>query len=71
MPTVGEDCSVILDGHGYFVKPGSYRVEIPKVLAATPGAAAGPAAVDLGAGKAGLALHCARIRQPPQSQRHN
>ena len=37
MPTVGEDCSVILDGHGYFVKPGSYRVEIPKVLAATPG----------------------------------
>ena len=51
MPTVGEDCSVILDGHGYFVKPGSYRVEIPKVLAATPGAAAGPAAVDLGAGK--------------------
>ena len=51
MPTVGEDCSVILDGHGYFVKPGSYRVEIPKILAATPGAAAGPAAVDLGAGK--------------------
>ena len=51
MPTVGEDCSVILDGHGYLVKPGSYRVEIPKVLAATPGAAAGPAAVDLGAGK--------------------
>ena len=51
MPTVGEDCSVILDGHGYFVKPGSYRVEIPKVLAAAPEAAAGPAAVDLGAGK--------------------
>ena len=30
MPTVGEDCSVILDGHGYLVKPGSYRVEISK-----------------------------------------
>ena len=51
MPTVGEDCSVILDGHGYFVKPGSYRVEIPKIAATEPHAAAGPAAVDLGAGK--------------------
>ncbi len=51
MPTVGEDCSVILDGHGYFVKPGSYRVEVPKVMAAAPAAAAGPAAVNLGAGK--------------------
>ena len=51
MPTVGEDCSVILDGHGYFVKPGSYRVEIPRVAAAEPDAAAGPAAVNLGAGK--------------------
>lgn len=51
MPTVGEDCSVILDGHGYFVKPGSYRVEIPKVVAAAPAASVGPAAVDLGAGK--------------------
>ncbi len=51
MPTVGEDCSVILDGHGYFVKPGSYRVETPRVIDAEPDAAAGPAAVDLGAGK--------------------
>lgn len=51
MPTVGEDCSVILDGHGYFVKPGSFRLEIPKVMAAEPDAAAGPAAVNLGAGK--------------------
>ncbi len=51
MPTVGTDCSVILDGKGYFVKPGSYRVEVPKVMAADPDASAGPAAVDLGAGK--------------------
>ncbi|MDE2817137.1 MAG: hypothetical protein OXM03_09165 [Chloroflexota bacterium] len=51
MPTVGEDCSVILDGHGYFVKPGSFRLEIPKVMAAEPDAAAGPAAVNLGTGK--------------------
>ena len=51
MPTVGEDCSVILDGNGYFVKPGSYRIEVPKIMAAEPDAAAGPAAVNLGAGK--------------------
>ena len=51
MPTVGEDCSVILDGNGYFVKPGSYRVEISKIVATVPDAAAGPATVDLGAGK--------------------
>lgn len=51
MPTVGEDCSVILDGNGYFVKPGSYRVETSKIVATAPDAAAGPAAVDLGAGK--------------------
>ena len=51
MPTVGEDCSVVLDGNGYFVKPGSYRVEVPKIVAADPDAPAGPAAVDLGAGK--------------------
>lgn len=51
MPTIGEDCSVILDGHGYFVKPGSYRVEVPKIAAAEPAAAAGPAAVNLGAGR--------------------
>ena len=51
MPTVGEDCSVILDGHGYFVKPGSYRVEVPKIVAAAPDAPVGPAAVNLGAGK--------------------
>ena len=51
MPNVGEDCSVVLDGNGYFVKPGSYRVEVPKIVAADPDAPAGPAAVDLGAGK--------------------
>ena len=51
MPTVGQDCSIILDGLGYFVKPGSYRVEVPKIMAAEPEAAAGPAAVDLGAGR--------------------
>ena len=51
MPTVGEDCSVILDGNGYFVEPGTYRVEISKIVATAPDAAAGPAAVDLGAGK--------------------
>ena len=51
MPTVGDDCSVILDGKGYFVQPGSYRVEVPKVMAADPDASAGPAAIDLGTGK--------------------
>jgi hypothetical protein len=51
MPTVGEDCTVVLDGNGYFIRPGSYRVEVPKIIATAPEAAAGPAAVDLGAGK--------------------
>ncbi len=51
MPQVSEDCTVILDGHGYFLKPGSYREELPKLVEVAPEAAAGPPVVDYGSGK--------------------
>lgn len=43
-PHVGVDCQVILDGHGYFVAPGTYSVTRPKqaVITTTRGT---PAAV--------------------------
>lgn len=51
MATIGVDCEIILDGTGYFVKPGSYIEHQPRVRKATIRADGGEAYVDLGPGK--------------------
>ena len=51
MPTIGQDCEMILDGNGYFVKPGTYKMKQPRVRKATVRADGGESYVDLGAGK--------------------
>jgi len=51
MATVGVDCELILDGTGYFVKPGSYVMKQPRVRKATVRADNGESYVDLGPGK--------------------
>ncbi|MBX5450668.1 hypothetical protein [Thermogemmatispora sp.] len=51
MPTIGVDCEIILDGAGYFVKPGSYRMMQPRIRRATVRADGGEAYVDLGPGR--------------------
>ncbi len=51
MPTIGLDCELILDGTGYFVKPGSYSMHQPRTRKATLRADGNLSYVDLGAGK--------------------
>lgn len=51
MPTIGVDCEIILDGTGYFVKPGTYKMKQPRVRKATIRADGGESYVDLGPGK--------------------
>ncbi len=51
MATIGQDCEVIIDGTGYFVKPGTYRMKQPRVRKATVRADNGESYVDLGPGK--------------------
>jgi hypothetical protein len=51
MPTIGVDCEVILDGTGYFVKPGTFKMKQPRVRKATVRADGGESYVDLGPGK--------------------
>jgi hypothetical protein len=51
MPTIGVDCELILDGAGYFVKPGTYRMKQPRIRKATVRADGGESYVDLGPGK--------------------
>lgn len=51
MATIGIDAEVILDGTGYFVKPGSYRMKQPRIRKATVRADGGLSYVDLGPGK--------------------
>jgi hypothetical protein len=51
MPTIGVDCEIILDGTGYFVKPGTFKMKQPRVRKATVRADGGEAYVDLGPGK--------------------
>lgn len=51
MATIGIDCEIILDGAGYFVKPGTYRMKQPRVRKATVRADNGESYVDLGPGK--------------------
>ena len=49
--TIGIDAEVILDGTGYFVLPGSYKMQQPRVRKATVRADGGQSYVDLGTGK--------------------
>ena len=51
MAIVGADCELILDGTGYFVKPGSYMMKQPRVRKATVRADNGESYIDLGPGK--------------------
>lgn len=51
MPSIGQDCEVILDGSGYFVKPGTFKMKQPRIRKATVRADGGEAYVDLGAGR--------------------
>jgi len=51
MPTTGIDCEVVLDGTGYFVKPGTYAMKQPRIRKATVRADGGTSYVDLGPGK--------------------
>ena len=51
MPSIGLDCEVILDGSGYFVKPGSYAVRQPRIRKATVRADGGESYIDLGPGR--------------------
>ena len=51
MPTIGQDCEVILDGGGYFIKPGTFKMKQPRIRKATVRADGGESYVDLGPGK--------------------
>ncbi len=51
MASIGVDAEIILDGTGYFIKPGSYIMKQPRVRKATIRADGGEAYVDLGPGK--------------------
>ena len=51
MPTLGIDCEIILDGTGYFVKPGTYVMKQPRIRKSTLRADGGTSYVDLGPGK--------------------
>ncbi len=48
---IGLDCEIILDGTGYFVRPGSYLVRQPRIRKATIRADGGEAYIDLGPGR--------------------
>lgn len=51
MSTIGVDCEVILDGQGYWVRPGTWKVHQPRVRKATVRADNNESYVDLGPGK--------------------
>jgi hypothetical protein len=51
MSTIGVDCELVIDGTGYFVKPGTYKMKQPRVRKATVRADGGESYVDLGPGK--------------------
>ncbi len=48
---IGVDCELLLDGTGYFVKPGSYMMKQPRIRKSTVRADSGTSYVDLGPGK--------------------
>ena len=51
MATIGIDCELILDGSGYFIKPGTYHLQQPRIRKMTVRADGGLSYVDLGPGK--------------------
>lgn len=51
MAVIGQDCEIILDGTGYFVRPKSYKMHQPRIRKATVRADGGQAYVDLGPGR--------------------
>ncbi len=51
MPAIGQDCEVILNGSGYFIKPGTFKMKQPRIRKATVRADGGESYVDLGPGK--------------------
>src|SRR5581483_2845017 len=51
MATIGQDCEVIINGTGFFVKPRSYKMQQPRIRKATVRADGGQAYVDLGPGR--------------------
>jgi hypothetical protein len=51
MATIGIDCQLILDGTGYFVKPGSYHMKQPRIRKAITRADGDISYVDLGPGR--------------------
>jgi hypothetical protein len=51
MATIGVDCELILDGTGYLIKPGTYRMQQPRIRKTIVRADGGLAYIDLGPGK--------------------
>jgi hypothetical protein len=51
MPAIGQDCEVVLDGNGYFVRPKSYKMHQPRIRKTTVRADGGQSYIDLGPGK--------------------
>jgi hypothetical protein len=51
MATIGIDCELLLDGTGYFIKPGTYHLQQPRIRKMTVRADGGLSYVDLGPGK--------------------
>lgn len=51
MTTIGIDCEIMLDGTGYFIKPGTYRLQQPRIRKTALRADGGLSYVDLGPGK--------------------
>lgn len=51
MAIIGTDCELILDGAGYFIKPGTYQVKQPRIRHASYRADGSLSYVDLGPGK--------------------
>lgn len=51
MAQIGLDCEVVIDGQGYFIRPGSFSVKWPRIRKATVRADAGESYIDLGPGK--------------------
>lgn len=56
MATIGQDCEVILDATGYFVKPGTYQMQQSRLRKITIRADGGESYVDLGPGRRNWSL---------------
>src|SRR5260370_34095351 len=51
MPLIGPDCELIIDGQGYFIKPGTYQIKQPRIRHTSYRADGSLSYVDLGPGK--------------------